>query len=201
MSSETSETRRKILQATVELLEGGPGQTVRMADVARRAGISRQAVYLHFPTRTALLIAAARFVEEINDSERRLAASRAATSGVERLDAYIEAWAGYIPEIFSMAQALLAMRDTDEAAATAWDGRMQAMREGCEAAVAMLHRDGTLRDIYEVEVATDVLWTLLSVRNWEQWTRECGWTQRDYITRVQGMARRLFVAEAPQPSA
>ena len=51
-------TPARILDAALALLrEGGP---VRMSDIAKAAGVSRQAVYLHFPTRAQLLIAAAR---------------------------------------------------------------------------------------------------------------------------------------------
>ena len=54
MSSERIETREKILQAAVRKLEESGGRGVRMGDIARETGISRQAVYLHFATRTGI---------------------------------------------------------------------------------------------------------------------------------------------------
>lgn len=36
-------------------MEDRRGQGVRMGDIAKAAGISRQAIYLHFDTRTALM--------------------------------------------------------------------------------------------------------------------------------------------------
>ncbi len=54
MSSENSETRDRILDAAWTLLEEKAGSGVRMSDIARQAGISRQAVYLHFASRTEL---------------------------------------------------------------------------------------------------------------------------------------------------
>ena len=47
--------------------------------------ISRQGVYLHFASRTELLVAATRYLDEVLDVDRRLAPSRAATTGAERL--------------------------------------------------------------------------------------------------------------------
>ena len=48
-------TRRKIVEATVELhREIGPARTT-IAEVARRAGVGRVTVYNHFPDETALL--------------------------------------------------------------------------------------------------------------------------------------------------
>ena len=193
MSSEKPTTRTRILEAAWRLLESGQAEGVRMADIAREAGISRQAVYLHFPTRAELLVATTRYLDEVKNVGERLAASRSAATGVERLSAFIEAWGNYIPEIYGMAKALLAMKNTDEEAAAAWSDRMQAVRHGCEAAVDALARDGTLSPDRSAEEATDLLWTLLSVRNWEQLVHDCGWSQGHYIETMQELARRSLV--------
>ncbi len=195
MSRDDPDTRTRILRATWDLLEERRGQGVRMSDIARQAGISRQALYLHFPTRAELLIATTHYLDDVKGTEERLAPSRAAETGIERLDAFIEAWAAYMPEIYGLAKAFLAMRETDAAAATAWDQRMQDMREGCEAAIAALKRDRMLSTAYAPKQATDILWTLLSIRNWEQWTLHCGWSQKRYLTTVKSMAHRLLVAD------
>ena len=195
MSSEESETRTRVLEAAVRLLEARRGQSVRMGDIAKTAGISRQAVYLHFASRTDLLVAATRFLDEKLDVDSRLAPSRAATSGIERLRLYIECWGNYIPEIYGIAKALLAMRDTDDAAAEAWDQRMRDVREGCEAAIDALAADNMLSPDLPPNQATDLLWTMLSVRNWEQLTIGCGWPQARYIATLKSMARRIFVSD------
>ena len=193
MSSEQSDPRQKILQSAIALLESGD-VTIRVADVAKAAGISRQALYLHYPTRADLLIAAARHIEDMKGMNTLLAPSRVAKAGLERLDAYISAWAGWNVEIHGIASALLAMRPTDEAAAAAWNDRMRAHREGCEAAVKALARDGHLSPDYTVRQATDILWTLLTIHNWEQLTQQCGWSQKRFVAATKDMARKLLVA-------
>ncbi len=192
MSSTERDTRNRILNAAWRLLEAGDGRAVRMSDIAKAAGISRQAVYLHFATRAELLIATTRYVDEKKDMDARLVASRTAKTGLARLEAYIEAWGQYIPEIYGVAQALMAMQDTDEEAAAAWADRMAAMRHGCKAAVEALKRDGDLSPEHSVTQATDLLWTLLSVRNWEHLTQECGWSQKRYIDGMKTLARKVL---------
>ncbi len=194
MSRDDVDTRERILRAAWQLLEAGPATAVRMSDIARQAGISRQAVYLHFPTRAELLIGTARYMDAVLDADARLAASRRATSGGERLDAWIEAWGNYIPAIHGVARALLAAQESDAAAAAAWHDRMLAVRQGCAAAIAALHADGSLKPGYTVEQATDILWTLTSVRSWEQLRFACGWSQADYVARLQRLARDALVA-------
>ena len=196
MSSEVIETRIRILEATVRMLEEHGGRGVRMGDIARESGISRQAVYLHFASRSELLIAATRYLDEILDVDSRLAPSRAAKSGVERLALYIECWGNYIPEIYGVAKALLLAQDTDEAAAAAWQDRMLAMRDGCRAAIDALHSDGRLAPGWTQKQATDVLWSMLLVPTWENLTIECGWSHQQYIRWMKTVAERAFVKKS-----
>jgi len=194
VSSKNVETRVRILDAAWKLLEAGQGSGVRMSDIAKAAGISRQAVYLHFPTRAELLIATTRHLDDVKYIDARLSASRNAASGPARLKAFIEAWGNYIPEIHGVAKALLAMKETDEAARLAWADRMAAVRYGCAAAVKALNKDGVLSPALSVKEATDMLWSLLSVQVWEQLTRDCGWSQRRYVNMMQELATKVLVA-------
>lgn len=195
MSSTIPNTRTRILQATLTLLEDSPQKSTRMADIAKAAGISRQALYLHFSNRAELLIATTRYVDEMTEVDARFNPSRAADTGIERLEEFIKAWGSHIPEVHPVAQALMAMKDGDTAANEAWSNRMQAMREGCAAAVQALARDQVLMPEHSVAEATDILWTLLSVRNWELLTQECGWTQTHYVAKISAVARRMLVAD------
>lgn len=188
MSSEKISTKTRILDTTWKLLEARDKNT-RMSDIAKAVGISRQALYLHFPTRAALLIATTRHVDYVKNVDRRLEASRAARTGIERLDAFIEAWGGYIPEIHGLSVALRGMLESDGAVRDAWNDRMQAVRHGCEAAVRAIAKDGQLNPDLSEHAATDFLWTLLSVENWERLVHECGWTQSAYQERMQTFAK------------
>jgi len=185
MSRENLETRIRILNSAWKLLVGSHASAVRMSDIAKQTGISRQAVYLHFPTRAELLIATTRHIDEVKEIDERLAKSRSASMGLERLEAFVEAWGNYIPEIYGVASALIAMQATDEEAGAAWSDRMGAVRHGCEAAVAALERDGRLTRSLSTSEATDLLWGQLSVENWEHLRHRCGWTQARYIIVLQ----------------
>ncbi|QPH53824.1 TetR/AcrR family transcriptional regulator [Pontivivens ytuae] len=195
MSSANETTRDRLLAATCTLLAQSEGKPVRLSDIAKEAGVSRQALYLHFDNRTDLLIAAVRHVDATSDMDARLEESRTAATGRARLDAYVRAWADYIPVIHPVARALLLARETDEAAAAAWDDRMEAMREGCAAAVAALARDGDLRTDLEAAAATDLLWTLLHVRNWEHLHLDCGWSHDAIRREIAEAARRVLLTQ------
>ncbi len=193
MSSENLETRERILESAWKLLADGQASAVRMSDIAKQTGISRQAVYLHFPNRAELLIATTRYIDEVKDIDDRLARSRSASTGIERLEAFVEAWGNYIPEVYGVASALIAMQAKDEEAGAAWADRMGAVRHGCEAAVAALKRDGRLTRSLSTKEATDLLWCHLSVENWVHLRHGCGWSQARYVEVLQETLRAVLV--------
>ena len=164
-----------------------------MRDVADAADVSRQAVYDHFGSRSELMVATARYGDEVRGLEERLRAYRSAVSGVERLEAFIEFWGNYIPEIHGIARALLAARESDAAVAAAWDDRMRVVQEACLDIVGRLQRDGMLAPGWPPEEAGEMLWSLLSIGNWENLTLERGWDVSLYITRMQQLTKRAFV--------
>ena len=109
------------------------------------------------------------------------------------MEAFVEFWGNYIPEIHGIARALLAARETDEAVAAAWDDRMRVVQEACRDIVGRLQRDGTLAPGWSVDEAGEMLWTMLSIGNWENLTLERGWPVRLYVTRMKELTKRAFV--------
>lgn len=194
MSRKNPNSRETILRSAWQLLVADDPGGVRMSDIARLAGVSRQAVYLHFPSRAELLIATTRYIDEVKDMDRRLEASRKASSGEERLDEFIAAWGNYIPEIYGVARALIALQDNDDEARAAWADRMDAVRHGCQAAVKALEQEGKLCSQLSAPEATDLLWCQLSVENWQQLRQRCRWSQSRYIRLMQYTARRSLLA-------
>jgi AcrR family transcriptional regulator len=188
MSSENIDTPTRILKSTLTLLEAPGAKLPTMSDIAKAAGVSRQAVYLHYPSRTDVLIAATRHQDQMLNIDAALAPSRNATSGRDRLDAYVTAWCNYVPKIHGVARAVMAVVGTDAEAKAAWDVRMADMREGCAAAVAALARDGVLPKTMDEDKATDLLWALLSIQNWENLTQSCGWDQACYVATMRALA-------------
>jgi AcrR family transcriptional regulator len=185
MSSEfENDTRTRILNTTWKLLETRPGRRISMSEIAKASGISRQAVYLHFTSRADLLIATTHYIDEVKGLDQRLERILAADSGSEMLRCCIEVWGKYIPEIYGVSKALLASKDTDEAAAEAWTDIMGCLRDICAKIVQQLREEGKLNPDWESKQATDFIWTLISIQNWELMTQECGWSNDDYIAHV-----------------
>ena len=175
-------------------MEETNGEGVRMRDIAKKAGISRQAVYLHFASRTELMVATVQYVDEIKDVSGRLQKWEMAPDGLSKLNAYIDLWGNYIPEIFGIAKALLTMKDTDEAAAATWKNRMDGLKFHCRTTIEVLHSENKLSAEWTVDEAAELFWVLNSVRNWELLRIELGWSNEKYVQHMQTVARKMFLA-------
>lgn len=165
-----------------------------MSDIAKLAGISRQALYLHFPNRAELLIATTRYLDEVHGISAIVDDKVMAVSGIARLEGFIDAWGNYIPKIYGVGKALMAIKDTDQEAKAAWDDRMLTVRSLCNLTVQSLKESEELSPDLPEKEAVDILWTLTSVQNWAQLTQECGWTQADYLAHMRRSSLALIVA-------
>jgi len=195
MSSGDPQTRIRILDKTWHLMEKRKGQGVKISDIARAAGISRQAVYLHFGTRAELLIATARHVDEMNHLQERLQQMNADVGGLQALENYVEFWGNYIPEIYGLAKALLAVRETDRDAAAAWDDRMQDLLQGWQTVIGCLVRDGLLAPEWTPGQAVDLAWALTSIPVWENLIVERGWSTTEYVEHMKTVLKKMLVKQ------
>ncbi|MBD3666065.1 TetR/AcrR family transcriptional regulator [Sulfitobacter aestuariivivens] len=194
MSSTNLTTRARILKSTQDLLEAGRVTEVRMSDIAKLSGISRQALYLHFPNRADLLVATTRYLDEVHAIETVFDQRVVPAKGLDKLTEFVAVWGNYIPKIHGVGKALMAMMDGDAEARAAWDNRMTAVRRIAASVVESLQDEGRLSPELSKKEATDLLWTLVSVRNWESLRHDCRWSQKRYISHMERAAIALLTA-------
>ncbi|MBE8232464.1 MAG: TetR/AcrR family transcriptional regulator [Endozoicomonadaceae bacterium] len=193
MKNRTIDTKARILEATWHLMEKHQGKGVSMSKIAKEAGISRQALYLHFDSRIKLITATVQYVDEVKGLNDRLKGFQEATSGVELLEVCVDIWGNYIPEIYGIAKAMLNTRETDEATDIAWNSCMSGLRSVCKQTIDTLIIENNLASKWTNEEATEMFFTILSIHNWEQLTIECKWTNEQYIERIKILLKRTFI--------
>jgi AcrR family transcriptional regulator len=158
-----------------------------MAQIARAARVSRQAVYLHFADRAALMVALARHLDDRLGLPSEIERVAGAPTGAAMIAASVGMQARLNPAVWAVARALDAVRRTDAAAERAWQDRLSFRLDGCRAIVARLQAEKNLRAGLEPSTAADLLWTLTSLRMWEDLVLARGWSPDQYqreITRL-----------------
>jgi AcrR family transcriptional regulator len=174
----------RILDAALALITRRGDAGVTMAQIARAARVSRQAVYLHFADRAALMIALARRLDEALGLPAEIQRVREAASGIDMVEAQVSLQARKNPALWAVARAVDAIRRTDAAAERAWQDRLDHRLEGCREIVARLQADGQLRAGLNASVAADLLWTLTSLRTWQDLVLGRRWSPAKYQEHV-----------------
>jgi len=182
VSSENS--RQRIVDVALQLLEKRGGADVTMGEIARAAGLSRQAVYLHFADRADLLLAVVRYSDEKRGLEAEIAKIVEAPDGLAALREVASLEARTNPSIWAVARALDAVRRVDPAAERSWQDRLEHRLQGCRAIVDRLRREGLLRPGLAAAAAADLLWTVTSLRTWEDLVLQRAWTAEQYEERI-----------------
>jgi len=138
-----------------------------MAEVAAGAGLSRQAVYLHFPDRAALLatLHAELDLSDGPDMVAQAPSARAALASVLTglADTYARIWP------------VLRASGTTEA-----PGRLPL----CQALVARFRSEGALAPHLSPATAADILYSLTSPALWHELVQSRGWDTARYRSHI-----------------
>ena len=196
MSSRSERTRAKILDSALQLLVERGYHGVGLEEVARDAGVSRQAVYLHFKSKAELLVAAAQHSDEMVGVPELLRPGQEANTALEALDAGVAAYGAIEPQIYDVASVVYAARRSDGAAEAAWQDRMAFRHENIRRDIERLQREGLLAEGWTVDEAADFVWGLLSVHTYEYLVVERGWPIERFVRRLRTMLRSVLVSEA-----
>jgi AcrR family transcriptional regulator len=186
------DTRRRILEATREVVSER-GSAMSLRDVALRAGVSRQAVYLHFGDRTSLLVALVQHMDSVLDLGPSLEHLHAADRGADVLDRTMQLHGSFSAAIDPVAVVLEAEQYVDEALGAAWRDRMRFRRRAHHDIVARLAELDELADDWPQEVAADLFYALTLPAVWREVTRELGWTSQQYVAHFSRFLQRALL--------
>lgn len=192
----STQSAGRILDAALALIARKGDANVTMAQIARAARMSRQAVYLHFSDRAALMIALARHLDERLGLPADIQHMMDAPTGVAMIEVSVSVQARRNPSVWAVARALEAVRRSDAAAERAWQDRLQARLEGCRAIVERLQAEGSLRRALDPSIAVDLLWTFTSLRMWEDLVLVRGWSPEQYQQQITRLLVQMLTQKA-----
>ena len=168
--SSTRETQQKILDAAWFCAEKSADFT--MADVAQAAGLSRQAVYLHFPRRADLLYALMIRIGE----DQGTAAIETAPSARAALTILVARMAELHPKAWPVMRAC---------SPDVMDDRI---RDATYTLAERFRAEGALAPYISLQVAGDMLATLLSLSVWKELVINYGWDSARYKSHIAFLA-------------
>jgi AcrR family transcriptional regulator len=192
-----SSTRERILAEARELVETSAEESLNMSAIASRVGISRQALYLHFPDRAALLLALVEYADDQESLAEGLARVNGAPTGADALRAFLEMQASRNPRIAPLARALHTVRHRDPASAAAWRDRTAERLRGATAVAARLRDERRLHPSWSIPEAAVLLRELTSFRLWDDLVNDAGVKPDRYVELMLHTALLALGAPAP----
>ncbi len=193
----STETRLAILAAARRLLEARGYFGVGLEDIAADAGVSRQAIYLHFGSKANLLLELARHIDESQGLPALIAEFRSAPTSLEAMDKLIHVLATYGPRVLRIALVMDGARQSDADALDAWRDRMMSRLGGMRWIIEWVARDGLLAQGWSVEAAAEWWWALSSPQVQELLTVVRGWSAAQYEDAMRTSVRAALTTAAP----
>ena len=161
--------------------------SVTMEEVARAAGVSRQAVYLNFGSRAGLLVALVGYVDEIGGLQAKIANILDSPTALRALEALVDFRARYTPSIYRLAIHVDAARRFDADAEASWQDRMKYRYANSRAIAHRLATEGVLAAGWTEADAADLIWSMTSIRTYEELVIDRGWSLNRYRQRIKAI--------------
>lgn len=195
MSSTPPDTRTRLLEAARRLLEEAGPHGAGMEEIAQAAGVSRQSVYLHFGSKTGLLLALVAHVDAKRDVNQLVDNLWTLPDALTALEAVSDLAAATNPEVHRIALALDAARRWDPAFEEAWQDRTMHRLDRYRRLARWLKQDGSLAAGWSIEHAMSFLWSLTSVETYDQLVVERGLSIEDYARLLRTSLRTTLTSE------
>ena len=184
-------TRAAILDTALELLDAGARLTYEA--VARTAGVSRQTVYAHFPTRAELLVAAVERAREVAGLDTAIESVYQAPTGRAALEALLAVHVSFVPPLMRAHVAVEQERARDPLIDAAFARRSGGRRHLAQLVTTRLHAEGDLAPPWTVATASELITTLTSGSTTAQLLREMGWTSTELHDRLLMILERSLL--------
>ena len=192
MTKQGKETRRVILEATWKVLGQRKGAPFNLDEVARVAKVSRQGLYLHYGTKTELLLRAVAHMRDKLGYDDLVAGVASAATADAALSALLDAHVELTPRFMRAARALEAERVRDPAMEAAFAARKSDRRELCGALAERLAKDKRLAAGWAADDVADLLWVMTSAGVTEDLLGRRGWTHAQLLKRLAAMCETFL---------
>lgn len=186
------DTRSHILDVTWKLI-AEQGSSLKLTTVAKRASVSRQAVYLHFGDRTGLLVALVDHMDQTLDLGAAIAAVQSAPDGAAMLEATMALNTTFWRQVQPVAQVLEAAQYTDDALGAAWRDRMAFRQATFRSMIEVIAQRGELDDAWTIDDASTTLYGIAHFDTWRELIGQ-GWNDDRYVETMSRVLTRALLS-------
>jgi AcrR family transcriptional regulator len=186
-------TRAALLAAARALLEEHGFGALTMTAVAERAGVTRRAVYMHFPTRADLVGELFDYIAQAEGLAQSLQHVWDAPDAGGALDQWAAHLARYHPKLLAVDRAIGQMWRQDPDAAAHRKRVVAEKLSGCRRIVGRLDDEDQLARGWTTDSATDMLFALISSDMIEALIVDRRWSRQRLAQHLALLFRSTFM--------
>lgn len=187
-------TREALLEAGASLLLGPEAGELSMGAVAARAGVSRQATYLHFPSRAALLLGVVDYANDKRGLSRRTQRIASAADAYTALDAFMSTAVWQAAHLGAALRAVRRLLEDDAELAESFRER-KGRRAAARDVVDRLADEGSLALHLTPRAAASLLMAVSAPESCEELLRD-GWSVKRASRELSRVARTALCARS-----
>lgn len=175
-------TRERITKAAWEIIVSDGHEAATMGAVARRAGLSRQALYLHFKDRAELLVELVDYGDRQSGRGDWQQEVEAIDDIDERVRALVAAYQERAVRMAAVIRAVESARYVDEAAATAHSRRVQTSKPWVDKVIVQSLLDaGRIDPSWNRSEAVAIILSYINFKGWEHFAADFSWTRQQFV--------------------
>jgi len=190
----STDTRASVADAVLAVLDEDERLTYEA--VAPRAGVSRQTVYAHFPTRPALLVGAVERARDVAGLDAARQSVYEAATATAALEALVDLHAWFVPSVLRAQVAIERERWMDPEVERAFANRSGSRRQLAIHVATRLQAEADLAPPWTVTTAGELIETLTSPSFTAQLLREAGWDETQLRERLLVVLRRSLLHQS-----
>jgi AcrR family transcriptional regulator len=196
-----NDTRTTLLRTALRLFEQRGLAAVTLAEIATAAGVSRQAIYLHFGNRAGLLTAIARYLDTTSLLVREIMATVREDHTKAGVKKFIRLWFEHAAVVFPFNRAIEVAAASDADAHAAWEDRAGAHLRTVRLMVDGLAESGQLAGRWTREEAADWFYSRIHPDVWNQLVVDRKWPPKRLLERVTESLWRDLLGDLRTPEA
>jgi AcrR family transcriptional regulator len=188
------QTRLRIIRATRELLSRASYHSVSLDEIAERAGVSRQTIYVHFGSKRGVLQALAEHIERESYGRGMLEGAREVESPIHTIYNGIADQMKFFSNNWPLLRNFEAQAAHDPDFRAVWQDRLQERWNAIRWLLEAVATDGHIAEGWSLDEATDWLWSLTNFRLYDELVLQRGWSLERLTTRIRQAIDALLPA-------
>ncbi len=189
------ETHARVIQAARELLSQSGYHGASVDEIAEKAGVSRQTIYVQFGTKRRVLEALAKHIERESYGRDMVEGAQDSPNPAATIRNGIKDQLAFFAANADLLRTFKAQAAHDPDFRDVWEDRRRERLDVIHMMLTQLEGEGRLQAGWTIDQASDWLWSLTNFERYDELVVERGWPIDRLVERLRGAVDDVIQSE------